>query len=181
MSGLVRVRYWRAPTMLRYSVASERGAPSYAESFEPDARGVGHGLESCIWVRVSRSKVYLVWVKTRAVDVRLASIPKKKWNEDHQDLSWRSAYPVAEWKKGVSVFVLTSERAAFHFWLKGLLSWLLSKVGLSPRTNQPIYARTSLEDWLVRNRLSKRAPLRRDEYRFTSDEIETTNLMAYHK
>lgn len=81
MSGLVRVRYWRAPTMLRYSVASERGAPSYAESFEPDARGVGHGLESCIWVRVSRSKVYLVWVKTREVDVRLASIPKKemKW------------------------------------------------------------------------------------------------------
>ena len=32
---------------IRYSVASERGAPSYAESFEPDARGVGHGLESC--------------------------------------------------------------------------------------------------------------------------------------
>lgn len=32
-------------TILRYSVASERGAPSYAESFEP---GVGHGLESCI-------------------------------------------------------------------------------------------------------------------------------------
>lgn len=78
MSGLVRGRYWRAPTILRYSVASERGAPSYAESFEPDARGVGHGLESCIWVRVSRSKVYLVWVKTRAVDVRLASIPKQE-------------------------------------------------------------------------------------------------------
>ena len=35
-------------TILRYSVASSRGAPSYAESFEPDARGVGHGLESCI-------------------------------------------------------------------------------------------------------------------------------------
>lgn len=53
-----------------------------------------------------------------------------------------------------------------HFWLKGLLSWLLSKVGLSPRTNQPIYARTSLEDWLVRNRLSKKAPLRKDENRW---------------
>ena len=79
MSGLVRVRYWRAPTRLRDFVASERGGPSYAESFEPDARGVGHGLESCIGVRVSRSKVYLVWVKTRAVDVRLASIPKKKF------------------------------------------------------------------------------------------------------
>lgn len=74
--------WWEGGTegrLLLYSVASERGAPSYAESFEPDARGVGHGLESCIWVRVSRSKVYLVWVKTRAVDVRLASIPKKKW------------------------------------------------------------------------------------------------------
>jgi hypothetical protein len=34
--------------MLQYYVASERGAPSYAESFEPDARGVGHGLEFCI-------------------------------------------------------------------------------------------------------------------------------------
>ncbi|KAL8102167.1 hypothetical protein AgCh_026893 [Apium graveolens] len=31
----------KAPTILQYFVASERGAPSYAESFEPDARGVG--------------------------------------------------------------------------------------------------------------------------------------------
>lgn len=76
--------YWKSnlacsSLSLRFTMAIRfGGAPSYAESFEPDARGVGHGLESCIWVRVSRSKVYLVWVKTRAVDVRLASIPKQE-------------------------------------------------------------------------------------------------------
>ncbi|KAJ0944673.1 hypothetical protein HanPSC8_Chr03g0119481 [Helianthus annuus] len=60
MSGLVIVKYWRAPTMDR--VASENKSP--VETKETLVlKGVGAGFASNILARVKISKVYLDWFK----------------------------------------------------------------------------------------------------------------------
>ena len=58
MSGRVRVAYFKAPTMLLYSVGLCKGAPFVCEIDRPEHPGVGVGLESSKCVRSSISWIY---------------------------------------------------------------------------------------------------------------------------
>jgi hypothetical protein len=79
MSGLVRVKYCKAPTMLLYRVASlgPNRVPSKAESFSLVESGVLTGLQQDILTLLSKSEAYLSWVKIKPPATLLTSIPRK--------------------------------------------------------------------------------------------------------
>lgn len=77
MSGLVRVRYCKAPMMLRYWVTSAVGVPSFNMRVVVGDRGVSDGLGlaiSNLWII---SQMNLCWERNRHEVLGMSSIPKK--------------------------------------------------------------------------------------------------------
>ena len=58
ISGLVQVRYWRAPTALRYSDGSESGSPSRILNLLPLTTGDEQGFAPSILYFLSRSSIF---------------------------------------------------------------------------------------------------------------------------
>ena len=58
-SGRVNVKYWKAPTKLRYSVRSGRKSSKAEESLELDTNDDEHGLQMDIFCRERTSMAYL--------------------------------------------------------------------------------------------------------------------------
>ena len=59
MSGQVRDKYYKAPTVLLYKVASGRGSLSKTKRLVEEAIGELRGFASSIFVFPKRSKIYL--------------------------------------------------------------------------------------------------------------------------
>lgn len=90
-SGLVQVRYWRAPTALRYSDGSERGSPSNKLSLHP--------LLCMAWHRpfwtYKTDQLHILFVKE--INNQTTEIPQDPKNSAvGWDLSWQRLW-LAAW------------------------------------------------------------------------------------
>jgi hypothetical protein len=70
MSGRMKVRYWRAPTRLRYAVGSSTAGPASAEILAQVSTRVEQGLQLCM------PRVYCRWERN-SVLVSLNCYTKK--------------------------------------------------------------------------------------------------------
>ena len=79
MSGLVRVRYCKAPTILLYCVASlgPRGVPSCIDNFSLVLNGVVTGLHSDMLTLFNKSEAYLSYVSIIPSRTFVTSMPRK--------------------------------------------------------------------------------------------------------
>jgi hypothetical protein len=69
-SGRVRVRYWRAPVRLRYSIGFESGFPSDSNDLDFVSASVRHGLKFDMWARSRSSVAYCCWDRNKLSHVR---------------------------------------------------------------------------------------------------------------
>ena len=79
MSGLVRVRYCKAPTILLYCVASlgQRGVPSCIDNLSLVLNGVVTGLHSDMLTLFNKSEAYLSYVSIIPSRTFVTSMPRK--------------------------------------------------------------------------------------------------------
>jgi hypothetical protein len=76
MSGLVKVRYWRAPIIWQKHVGSENKVFGSMIALKVEI-GVSTGLQDIIPARVRMSDVYLWCHSIRPIPVDWTSMPKK--------------------------------------------------------------------------------------------------------
>lgn len=77
MSGLVMVKYWRAPARLLYSVVFSRGSPSVLDNFALVSIGVVVELQLSIPARLRTSRAYCSWLSRRPRSCWRTWMPRK--------------------------------------------------------------------------------------------------------
>jgi hypothetical protein len=78
-SGLVRMRYWRAPARLLYSEGLAIGAPSEADNLVRASTGVAVAWHSDMPARWRRSTTYCRWERNSPLLSHVTEMPRKWW------------------------------------------------------------------------------------------------------
>jgi hypothetical protein len=76
MSGHVKVRYWRAPARLRYSVGLAMGGPAEAESLGDMSTGVVADLQAVMPALSRISAAYLACERCMPEESRVTTMPR---------------------------------------------------------------------------------------------------------
>jgi hypothetical protein len=99
MPGRVRVRYWRAPTKLRYFVGEWSGLPSVMDNLAFMAAGVRQELQCNMLAWVMRSVAYCSWERNRPWWVWWTEMPRKCCSGPRSDIANSDCSWLMKWQR----------------------------------------------------------------------------------